>query len=153
MTHAAVTALVAKIDGNPFSEWTSLMTQVVRAAMDCQGQLHFLCMNFILEDVLITLFAPSAFTAEQMSRLSDILEAALPQSTSSPISSRRSSATPDSMSSMRVAPLQSSRKGNTTVAPSSGSGNGAKSYGDLAKEFGVDTQIVEALIKRLSDFP
>ncbi|KAI0826455.1 hypothetical protein BC629DRAFT_1434869 [Irpex lacteus] len=71
-----------------------------------------------------------AFTAEQMSRLSDILEAALPQSTSSPISSR-----------------------NTTVAPSSGSGNGAKSYGDLAKEFGVDTQIVEALIKRLSDFP
>ncbi|KAI0698464.1 hypothetical protein BC835DRAFT_1413050 [Cytidiella melzeri] len=36
-THAAVTALVAKIDGNPFSEWTSLMTQVVRAAMDCQG--------------------------------------------------------------------------------------------------------------------
>ncbi|KAI0685318.1 hypothetical protein BC835DRAFT_1421336 [Cytidiella melzeri] len=37
IAHAAVTALVAKIDGNLFSDWTSLMTQVVRAAMDCQG--------------------------------------------------------------------------------------------------------------------
>ena len=37
ITHAAVTALVAKIEGNPFSDWTSLMTQVVRAAMECQG--------------------------------------------------------------------------------------------------------------------
>ena len=48
---------------------------------------------------------------------------------------------------MRTAPLQSSRKGNV-VAPSANA-----SYGDLAKEFGVDAQIVEALIKRLSDFP
>ena len=38
ITHAAVTALVAKIDGNPFSDWTNLMTQVVQAAMDCQGK-------------------------------------------------------------------------------------------------------------------
>ncbi|KAI0088830.1 hypothetical protein BDY19DRAFT_149916 [Irpex rosettiformis] len=127
ITHAAVTTLVAKIDGNPFSDWTSLMTQVVRAAMDCQ-----------------------AFTAEQMSRLSDILEAALPRSSSSPVSSIspcRSSSTPDS-ASIRVAPLQSSRKGNVTASATK-----PASYGDLAKEFGVDAQVVEALIKRLSDFP
>ncbi|KAI0684121.1 hypothetical protein BC835DRAFT_1293918 [Cytidiella melzeri] len=37
ITHTAVTALVAKIDGNLFYDWTSLMTQVVRTAMDCQG--------------------------------------------------------------------------------------------------------------------
>ena len=82
-----------------------------------------------------------------MSKLSDILEAALPQSTSSPVSSCRSPSTPESVS-VRTAPLQSSRKGNV-VAPSANTA----SYGDLAKEFGVDAQIVEALIKRLSDFP
>ncbi|KAI0694216.1 hypothetical protein BC835DRAFT_1533943 [Cytidiella melzeri] len=124
ITHAAVTALVAKIDGNPFSEWTSLMTQVVRAAMDCQ-----------------------AFTAEQMSRLSDILEAALPRSTSSPVGSCRSSRTSESMS-IPVAPLQSSRKGNANASTHS-----TMSYGDLAKEFGVDAHVVEALIQRLSVFP
>lgn len=37
ITHAAVTTLVSKIEGNPFSDWTSLMSQVVCAAMECQG--------------------------------------------------------------------------------------------------------------------
>lgn len=39
ITHTAVQVLVARIEDNPFSEWTNLMTQVVRAAMDCQGML------------------------------------------------------------------------------------------------------------------
>ncbi len=35
---AAVQVLMTRIEDNPFSEWTSLLTQLVRAAMDCQGQ-------------------------------------------------------------------------------------------------------------------
>ncbi|KAI0341472.1 hypothetical protein BDW22DRAFT_308583 [Trametopsis cervina] len=126
ITHAAVTVLVAKIEGNPFSDWNGLMTQVVRAAMDCQ-----------------------AFTAEQMSKLSDILEAALPRAISPPLSSCRSSRTPDH-SSIPMAPLQSNRKGNVGAHPAPA--HNAMSYGDLAKEFGVDAQVVEALLQRLSDF-
>ena len=141
---AAVQVLLARVADNPLSDWTSLISQVVRAAMDCQGLLPFLRKT---PTPFSTDISSAAFTAEQMSRLSDILEAALPRSSSSPVSSRRSSATPDSMF-RHVAPLQSSRKGNTSAYT-----NGTKSYGDLAKELGVDTQIVEALIKRLSDFP
>lgn len=84
-----------------------------------------------------------AFTAEQMSKLSDILEAALPRSTSSPLISCRSSRTPDSLP-LSMAPLQSSRKGN-------GAAQSGVSYRDLAQEFGVDADVVEALIQRLSD--
>lgn len=66
-----------------------------------------------------------------MSRLSDILEAALPHSTSSPACSRTVTHTPD--------PAQPSQR-NAENSP----------YGDLAKEFGIEAHLVEALAQRLS---
>lgn len=79
-----------------------------------------------------------------MSKLSDILEAALPR-TSSPAGSRGSRThTPISRGRSPRAPLQSSRKGNVT------NGGNVLSYGDLAREFGVDANVVEALAQRLS---
>lgn len=86
----------------------------------------------------------TAFTAEQMSKLSDILEAALPPATSSPVP-HAASPQPISRSCAPAHPLQSSRKYNSAKE------NNAP-FGDLAKEFGVDAQIVEALAQRLSLF-
>jgi hypothetical protein len=46
-----------------------------------------------------------------------------------------------------MAPLQSSRKSNIATAS-----HNTVPYGDLAKEFGVDAHLVEALMQRLSNF-
>ena len=89
-----------------------------------------------------------AFTAEQMSKLSDILEAALPRSTSSPAGSRSTSITPDLAQPNVRRPLQASHKGNTVNVPVE-----LNPFGDLAKEFGVDSNLVEALAHRLSRIP
>ncbi|CAL1709165.1 unnamed protein product [Somion occarium] len=117
-----VQVLLTRVEDNPFSEWTSLLAQLVRAAMDCQ-----------------------AFTSEQMSKLSDILEAALPQSTSSPRSSRTATRTPDSL---RFTPeLESPRrigKADNLIYEDN------SPFGELAKEFGVEAHLVEALAQRLS---
>lgn len=139
--HAAVEVLMARVEDNPFSEWAGLAAELVRAAMTCQGTLPLLrsCVFFS------SLCVP-AFTAEQMSKLSDILEAALPPATSSPPASHIAIPNLLSPASTFTPPLQRSRKYNVTnenTAP----------YGDLAKEFGVDAQIVEALAQRLSQFP
>lgn len=122
VTHAAVEALLARIEDSPFSDWANLAAELVRAAMDCQ-----------------------AFTAEQMSKLSDVLEAVLPPATSSPAMSHAASPQRFKNASAPTAPLQSSRKYNTVD-------ENTKPYGDLAKEFGIDAHIVEALAHRLSLF-
>ncbi|KAI8986901.1 hypothetical protein BD414DRAFT_487416 [Trametes punicea] len=119
ITYAAVQILMSRIEENPFSDWATLSTQIVRAALDCQ-----------------------AFTPEQMSKLSDILEAALPRSTSSPPPTR-SPRSRSSASSSR----QSSYSGRLSHSPPSLQ-SGA--VGDLAKEFGVDPLVVEALAQRLA---
>jgi hypothetical protein len=80
-----------------------------------------------------------------MSKLSDILEAALP-AMSSPVMQHTPSPERMSYAPAPAPPLQSSRKinmVNENISP----------YGDLAKEFGVDAHIVEALAHRLSQFP
>ncbi|KAI0336872.1 hypothetical protein GY45DRAFT_1377691 [Cubamyces sp. BRFM 1775] len=117
--YAAVQILMARIEENPLSDWANLATQIVRAALDCQ-----------------------AFTPDQMSRLSDILEAALPRSTSSPPPSR-SPRPKSSASSSR----HSSYSGRMSHSPASLQGD---AVGNLAKEFGVDPSVVEALAQRLA---
>ena len=115
-------ALLSRTEDNPFSEWANLAAELARAAIGCQ-----------------------AFTTEQMSKLSDMLEAALPPATSSPAMSYAASPQRPSNASSSMPPLQSRRKYNTfdeNIQP----------YGDLAKEFGVDAHIVEALAHRLSKF-
>lgn len=99
------------------------------------------CSGFELLDLICAIIA---FTSEQMSSLSDILEAALPPSASSPFTSHN---VPEHKTHVHtsVPPLQSSRKYNATKENN-------KPYGDLAKEFGVDAQVVEALAQRLSQF-
>ncbi|THH32550.1 hypothetical protein EUX98_g1634 [Antrodiella citrinella] len=122
VTFAAVQVLLAHVEENPFSDWTGLLAQLVRAAMDCH-----------------------AFTSEQMSKLSDILEAALPQSNSnsSPASTRTASRTPDSARST-IEPFRPSSRTNIPMM------RNASPYGNLAKEFGVEPHLVEALAQRLS---
>lgn len=71
-----------------------------------------------------------------MSKLSDILEAALPRSTSSPAGSRSTSITPDLAQPSVRRPLQASHKGNTINVPVE-----LNPFGDLAKEFGVDSNL------------
>lgn len=80
-----------------------------------------------------------------MGRISDVLEAALPQtnSNSSPATSRTATHTPDSVRSINE-PFQPSRKGNVNAVRNS------SPYGNLAKEFGVEPHLVEALAQRLS---
>ncbi|KAI0372029.1 hypothetical protein BV20DRAFT_940669 [Pilatotrama ljubarskyi] len=117
--YAAVQILMGRIEENPLSDWASLLTQIVRAALDCQ-----------------------AFTPEQMAKLSDILEAALPRSTSSP---------PPSHSPRSRSSASSSRQSSYSaraVHPSGGLQMDA--VGNLAKEFGVDPLVVEALAQRLA---
>ena len=80
-----------------------------------------------------------------MSKLSDILEAALPPVASSPLTSHAASPNPPSHGPAPGPPLQSSRKYNMN-------NENNPPYGDLAKEFGVDAQVVEALAQRLSQF-
>lgn len=104
--------------------------------MSCQGTITVMSPTLPLTGNWI------AFTAEQMSKLSDILEAALPQCTSSP-ASRTTSRTPDSIRG-NPEPLQPSRKQNRVTPPP------VSPFGDIAKEFGVEAHLVEALAHRLS---
>ncbi|KAI0938770.1 hypothetical protein AcV5_000379 [Taiwanofungus camphoratus] len=120
VTYAAVQVLLLRIEENPLSDWTTVMTQVVRAAMDCQ-----------------------AFTSEQMSKLSDILEAALPRSASSPPDSRSVSHSPASPGSSPRHQFPTRINCHTDT--------GCEAYGELAKEFGVEADVVEALVRRLSE--
>ncbi|KAI0711189.1 hypothetical protein C8T65DRAFT_647830 [Cerioporus squamosus] len=117
ITHAAVQTLMARIEENPLSDWATLLRQIVRAALDCQ-----------------------AFTSEQMGKLSDLLEATVPQATSSPPLSPRSRG---SATSSR----QSTRSGRGARSPSN---LAFDAVGNLAKEFGVDPLVVEALAQRLA---
>ncbi|KAI0764886.1 hypothetical protein C8Q74DRAFT_1006674 [Fomes fomentarius] len=117
ITHAAVETLMARIEENPLSDWAILLKEIVRAALDCR-----------------------AFTSEQMDKLSEILEATVPQATSSPPQSPRSRG---STSSSR----QSMRSGRGIPSPSS---LAPEAVGHLAKEFGVDPFVVEALAQRLA---
>lgn len=87
---------------------------------------------------VLTVF--QAFTSDQMNKLSDALEAALPQATSSPPQSPRSRG---SASSSRA----SVRGRRNMHSPSNIQSD---SLGSLAKEFGVDPHVVEALAQRLS---
>ena len=168
---AAVQILMAQIEDNPLSDATTLMTQTVRAAMDCQGTSPIDL--YIMNRLLNRMPPSSAFTSDQMSKLSDVLEAALPQSTSSPLSahSQMTLDTPDTLYSESLAPASmphahSASFSSCTPAASgfmSGSGmvlqtrsvdrdvlmrHGA--YGELAKEFGIEAHLVEALAQRLS---
>ena len=133
--------MMSRIEDNPFSEWTSLLTQLVRASLDSHGR----CERIMTENMCSP--ESPAFTAEQMSKLSDILEAALPRSTSSPAGGRTAVHTPESTHSntSNKGPLQSNRNSNVPVFNSDRS-----PYGDLAKEFGVEPHLVEALAQRLS---
>ncbi|KAI1798132.1 hypothetical protein LXA43DRAFT_876352 [Ganoderma leucocontextum] len=117
MTHAAVQTLMSRIEENPLSDWATLLKQVVRAALDCR-----------------------AFTSEQMGKLSDVLEATIPQATSSPPQSPRSRG---SANSSRL----SIRSGRGAPSPSS---LPTDTLGHIAKEFGVDPLVVEALAQRLA---
>ncbi|KAI0711264.1 hypothetical protein C8Q76DRAFT_735768 [Earliella scabrosa] len=117
IVHAAAEVLMARIEENPLSDWAMLLQQIVRAALECK-----------------------AFTSEQMGKLSDVLEAAVPQATSSPPQSPRSRG---SATSSR----QSMRSGRGAHSPSS---LAPDAVGNLAKEFGVDPHVVEALAQRLA---
>jgi len=119
ITYAAVQILLLRNEENPSSDWATLIAQVVRSAMDCQ-----------------------AFTPEQMSRLSDILEAALPQSSSS---RARSCATSSSSTSPQTATQEEFAGGYHGIF-----GQAPRTYGDLAEEFGVEPHLIEALAQRLS---
>lgn len=81
-----------------------------------------------------------AFTSEQMGKLSDVLETTIPQATSSPPQSPRSRG---SANSSRL----SNRSGRGEHSPS---GFPMETLGHLAKEFGVDPLVVEALAQRLA---
>lgn len=37
---AAVQILMARIEENPLSDWATLLKQIVRAALDCQGDTY-----------------------------------------------------------------------------------------------------------------
>lgn len=126
--------LVARIEENPLSDWNGLLKDIVRSALDCRGEfsLHW------YSAVVLTPF--TAFTSDQMSTLSDALEATLPQATSSPPQSPRSRG---SASSSRASVR--SRRGVPSPASVS-----TDALGTLAKEFGVDPLVVEALAQRLS---
>lgn len=78
-----------------------------------------------------------------MSKLSDVLEAALPRSTSSPLSSHMTIDTPDTLYSEPGQNLQT-RSVDRDVFMKYGA------YGEIAKEFGVEAHLVEALAQRLS---
>ncbi|OCH93331.1 hypothetical protein OBBRIDRAFT_725078 [Obba rivulosa] len=128
MLYAAVQVLLARIEENPLSDWTSLISQLVRAAMDCQ-----------------------AFTSEQMSKLSDILEAALPQSMSSPLGSRSSLSSPDLSQNVIQQPPEvpiSTYPAVNSVQDLPHIDQGA--YKRLAEEFGVEPHLIQALAQRLS---
>ncbi|KAI0826538.1 hypothetical protein BC628DRAFT_1373054 [Trametes gibbosa] len=118
ITYTAVQILMARIEENPLSDWANVLAQIVRAGLDCQ-----------------------AFTPEQMSKLSDILEASLPRSASTPALGY--SSRPRSSASSR----QSSYSGRASRSPS---GLQVDAVGNLAKEFGVDPLVVEALAQRLA---
>ena len=75
-----------------------------------------------------------------MGKLSDLLEATVPQATSSPPLSPRSRG---STTSSR----QSLRSGRGARSPSN---IASDAVGNLAKEFGVDPLVVEALAQRLA---
>lgn len=149
VTFTAVQVLLKRVEDNPFSEWTALLTQLIRAAIDCHGTHNLFSVS------TYTLIVSLAFTAEQMSKLSGMLEGAeilaagMPHSRASPraspssSSARNSSYTPDSGRST-TEPFQPSRKGNVNVVR-----NGSP-YGNIAKEFGVEPHLVEALAHRLS---
>ncbi|KAH9922550.1 hypothetical protein B0H21DRAFT_766100 [Amylocystis lapponica] len=116
MLYAAVHVLLARIEDNPLSDWAGLMAQVVRAAMECQ-----------------------AFTSDQMSKLSDILEASLPRSASSPLLppvSPYSPASPQSVVDHSPPPPPRAERD--------------LNMDELAKEFGVEAHLIEALAQRLS---
>lgn len=78
-----------------------------------------------------------------MSKLSDILEAALPRSASSPPDSRSVSHSPASPGSSPRHQFPTRINCHTDT--------GCEAYGELAKEFGVEADVVEALVRRLSE--
>ncbi|EMD31900.1 hypothetical protein CERSUDRAFT_119204 [Gelatoporia subvermispora B] len=127
ITYAAVQVLLARIEENPLSDWTSLMSQLVRAAMNCQ-----------------------AFTSEQMSKLSDILEAALPQSMSSPPGSRSSISSPDSVQNVIQQPPVDIPMYTAVNTAQDHPHVDQGAYKQLAEEFGVEPHLIEALAQRLS---
>ncbi|EJF63755.1 hypothetical protein DICSQDRAFT_101752 [Dichomitus squalens LYAD-421 SS1] len=94
----------------------------------------------LLKQVIRVALDCRAFTSEQMGKLSDILEATAPQATSSPPQSPRSRG---SANSSRL----SNRSGRGAHSPSS---LPTETLGNLAKEFGVDPLVVEALAQRLA---
>lgn len=77
-----------------------------------------------------------------MSRLSDLLETALPRSTSSPIGNRPAAHTQHFTPPVPQG-LHFSRMANMDDFEDD-------PYADLAKEFGVEAHLVEALAQRLS---
>ncbi|KZT68951.1 hypothetical protein DAEQUDRAFT_307771 [Daedalea quercina L-15889] len=123
ITYSALQVLLVRNEENPLSDWATLITQVVRAAMDCQ-----------------------AFTSAQMSSLSDILEDALPRSTSSPPGGRSRSQSPmDIQSEVQEAICPVQNEDSSIPSPDRGT------YGNLAQEFGVEPHLIEALARRLSE--
>ncbi len=126
---------MARIEENPLSDWAILLQEIVRAALDCRGR-SSAPLGWMAWSAEILL----AFTSEQMDKLSEILEATVPQATSSPPQSPRSRG---STSSSR----QSMRSGRGIPSPSS---LAPEAVGHLAKEFGVDPFVVEALAQRLA---
>ncbi len=137
-TAAAVQILMTRIEENPLSDWANPLSQIVRAALDCQGKNY--TFGMVLSCIIDVRY--TAFTPEQMGKLSDILEAALPRSTSSPPPTH----TPRSRSS--ASSRQSSYSGRAVHSPGALQIDAA--VGNLAKEFGVDPLVVEALAQRLA---
>lgn len=82
-----------------------------------------------------------------MSSLSDIIEDALPRSTSSPPGVRSRSESPMDIQ-REIQEAMSAVQIEHSSVPSSEGG----AYGDLAQEFGIEPQLVEALARRLSGF-
>ena len=81
-----------------------------------------------------------------MSSLSDILEDALPRSTSSPPGVRSRSESPMDIQRQVQEAMDAGQIGpNGIPSPERGA------YGDLAQEFGIEPQLIEALARRLSE--
>lgn len=136
VTYAAVQVLLPRVEkakqqNNPDEEYSmDLVTDLVKTAMDCR-----------------------AFTAQQIRKFADLLEAcSLPVPVPSFVSGSSVSDSTSRSSAPRT-PANRDFDGSQAMHPNS---NGtppqrnSQPFGDIAREFGVEAQLVEALVQRLA---
>ena len=142
--------LVSRINVEMKAEDIDLLSQLVMAGMRCQGVLIFHSVQAVIEPCNV------AFTSQQMSKLSALLDSAsLPAPTPAPgLATTKPGngaflCNRDSDVSLAHESVPETQNGKVTPQQSE-SRLGQHSLGALAKEFGVEAQLVEALAQRLS---